>query len=179
MCVCAGGERREEGGERNRCTRQRDADRRGSFSFFSPLPLPSPFVRLPRYVCTVLSLSLSLSASLVCFFLYMYSFLSVQEPRAGSYAASLCTSRYHRSICAALSRTATLVPPVARAVDRECSIIRRFAARLWSSRSRVEPGFFVFFGSMVSLHQLDEVEWNWLIVVIARLFGQNINLSFR
>ena len=76
------------------------------------------------------SLSLSLSASLVCFFLYMYSFLSVQEPRAGSYAASLCTSRYHRSICAALSRTATLVPPVARAVDRECSIIRRFAARL-------------------------------------------------
>lgn len=34
---------REEGGERNRCTRQRDADRRGSFSFFSPLRPPPAF----------------------------------------------------------------------------------------------------------------------------------------
>ena len=77
MCVCAGGERREEGGERNRCTRQRDADRRGSFSFFSPLPLPSPFVRLPRYVCTVLSLSFSLSFCLSCLLLSLHVFLSV------------------------------------------------------------------------------------------------------
>ena len=57
----------EGGGERNRCTRQRDADRKGSFSFFSPLPLlPSPFVWLPP-VYTTVSLSLSLSLSLFLF----------------------------------------------------------------------------------------------------------------
>lgn len=63
-----------EGGERNRCTRQRDADRRCSFSFFlaspsssafrsaSPIPLPPFPLHSPRKAC-LLAVSLSLLPS--------------------------------------------------------------------------------------------------------------------
>lgn len=133
---CARGERcPRRGGERNRCTRQRDADRRCSFSFFLASPssfafrsaspsLPPPFpLHSPRKACLPVSLSHPPSSFLS---------VSVQRSRAritGSFAARLCSGRYHGSICSrALSRTRRTLGTnlVARvAVHRECSIIAR------------------------------------------------------
>lgn len=88
--------------------------------FFSPLPLPPPFVRLPRSLSlpflSILRAKRASSPSLYLSFrltppLSPPSSLSIQRSRAritGSFAARLCSGRYHGSICSrALSRNAT------------------------------------------------------------------------
>lgn len=89
--------------------------------FFSPLPLPPPFVRLPRSFplpfLSVLRAKRASSPSLYLSFrlalplsLPLPFSLSIQRSRAritGSFAARLCSGRYHCSICSrALSRNA-------------------------------------------------------------------------
>ena len=105
------------------------------------LHLSFGFSRLYHY----LSLSLSIFPSSL--FLFLDIFLSVW-PR-GSRGICRCELVYEPLSPIDLRgfiSNATLVPPVARAVDRESSIIRRFAGSPWFFRSdRIEsPGFLSF-----------------------------------
>lgn len=110
VCCAARGERRGEGRERNRCTRQRDADRRCSFSFFLASPSSfafrsaSPILPLPPFPLhspsaqSVPPRRLFISPSpprLPAPFL----FSSIQRSRAritGSFAARLCSGPLSR-----------------------------------------------------------------------------------
>lgn len=129
-----------EGGERNRCTRQRDADRRCSFSFFlaspsssafrsaSPIPLPPFPLHSPRKAC-LLAVSLSLLPSHSSPLSHPPLPLCLSRDRAlasrdhslRGCAAAAITARSARGLY--LETRRRLVAKVT--VHRECSIIER------------------------------------------------------
>lgn len=121
-CCAARGERCPQRGERETGVPDSVTPTVDALSpFFSPLPLPPPFVRLPRSLSlpflSILRAKRASSPSLYLSFRLTPPpspsppSLSIQRSRAritGSFAARLCSGRYHGSICSrALSRNAT------------------------------------------------------------------------
>lgn len=153
VCCAARGERRGEGRERNRCTRQRDADRRCSFSFFLASPSSfafrsaSPILPLPPFPLhspsaqSVPPRRLFISPSPPVSPLPFSSRLSRDRALASrDHSLRGCAAaRYHGSICSRpLSRRRSVANVT---VDRESSIIERSVGVTERLRGEGKEGF--------------------------------------